>query len=197
MAEQDEHQQHRGGFVELFGLEEECGANAEKIARSDAQKHQHGHVEDAVAQGPHSRDDERPDRIEDRRTRQDEQEEFEVHPERRCRRGEAHAHRRVDEDGDAENQTDPEAVAHVANHGLHVHAGAVAHLMRHVVRYRYRGCFPHGLLRLYGGCGVSGVWLADVRGQHLACTVKAAFVDLVVQRFGAGDSLIVLDRRAP
>src|SRR5262245_1661244 len=37
MAEQDEHQQHRGGFVELFGLEEECGANAEKIARSDAQ----------------------------------------------------------------------------------------------------------------------------------------------------------------
>ena len=47
---------------------------------------------------------------------------------------EAHAHRRIEKDRHAEDQADPEAVAHVAHHVLHVHAGAVAHLVGHGVR---------------------------------------------------------------
>ena len=50
-----------------------------------------------------------------------------------CQLHEVHAHRRVQEDRDAEDEADPESVPHVADHVLHVHAGAVAHLVGHRV----------------------------------------------------------------
>ncbi len=64
MAEQDEDEKDGGCLIELLPLEKEGGARAEEIARADAEQDQHGHVEHAVAQGPHGGDDERPGRVE-------------------------------------------------------------------------------------------------------------------------------------
>ncbi len=221
MTEQDEDEQHRRCFIELVALEEKGGPNAEQVARADAKDHQDSHIEDAVAQRPHGADDKGPSRIDDGCARQQEQEHIEIETERRLQANEVHAHGRIGEDRHAEDQTDPEAVAHVAHHGLHIHTCAVAHVVSHVVRYRDGGCcsggrsgrrMDVGLRHRTGHCREgprtgqlhrrpaayrhAGVRFADMFGHDLAGAVEAALVDLVLERRHAGDGFIILNCHA-
>src|SRR6266542_455715 len=85
-----------------------------------------------------------PGGIEDGGARQNEQEDLEPHPEGRPRRYSEptlrvlHGQRRVSKDGNGEEETDPEAPPHVTDHRLHVHSGAVAHLVGDRVACRVR-----------------------------------------------------------
>src|SRR5262249_18778108 len=102
-----------------------------------------------------------------------------------------------------EHEADPEAVAHVPHHVLHVHAGAVAHLVRHVVRHWHSGCcrsggpgrFVRGVTDMPAVL-VNGTWFADMLGHDLAGAMEAALVDLGLERRHTGDGLIILDSHA-
>ena len=147
----------RRRLVELLAVEEEGGADAEQVAGADAEHDQHRHVEDAVAQRPPGGDDERPDRIEDGGAGQEEQATVSARGRTAAAvSGAVHAHRRMAKIGTREDEADPEAVAHVADHGLHVHAGAVAHLVRHGIvgrrrRRDRRPCVRRGRVTLVCG----------------------------------------------
>ena len=132
VAEQDEHQQYRCGFVEHFAFEEERRAHAEQVTGAHAQHDQRGHVQHAVPGGAPRRHEERPPRIGDRRGGSHEQEHLAIHAEWRGKVSEHRSHRRIQEDRDRENERDEEPVAHVPNHVLHRHAGAMAHVVHHV-----------------------------------------------------------------
>src|SRR5262249_9421902 len=203
MTEQDEDEKHRRCFIELVAFEKKGSANAEDVARPDAEEDQHRHVENSVPECPDGSDDERPGGIEDCRAGEKEQPEVESQPEGRRRWNKHVAHGRVDEDRHCEHETDPEAVAHVSHHGLHVHAGTVAHLVRHVVRHRHSGCcrsggrgrFVRGVTDMHAVL-VEGTWFADMLGHHLAGAVEAALVDLGLERRHTSDGLIILDCHA-
>src|SRR5262249_8530569 len=103
MTEQDEDEKHRRCFIELVAFEEKGGANAEDVARPDAEEDQHRHVENSVPECPDGSDDERPGGIEDCRAGEKEQPEVESQPEGRRRWGKYVAHGRVDEDRHCEH----------------------------------------------------------------------------------------------
>ena len=64
MTEQDEYQQHGYRLKELIALEKERGADAEKVARPDAEHDQRGHGQLAFEQRTPGRHEERPTRVE-------------------------------------------------------------------------------------------------------------------------------------
>ena len=131
VSEQDEDQQDCRRFVELLAAIKERRADAEQISGADAEDDEHRHIGDTAAERTVGCNDEGPDRIEDGGAGQNEQDEVQPQAEWWRDLNEVHAHRREDEDRQAEGERDPEAVAHVADHGLHVHAGAVAHFVGH------------------------------------------------------------------
>jgi hypothetical protein len=133
MTEQDEDEKHGRRLEELLAPEEERAADAEQVAGADAQDDEHRHVEDAVPECAPCGDREGPDRIEDCGAGEEEQEDVRVHVGRRRDPRLSHAHRRGREQRNGEDQADQEPVPHVADHVPHVHAGAVAHLVRHRV----------------------------------------------------------------
>src|SRR6478752_5850126 len=179
MSKQNDDEEDGSCLIELIALEKEGSADAEQIPSADAQKHQHCHVESAVAQRSDSTHNEGPARVEDACACQEKQEQIEVHAERRLQLDELHAHRRIEKDRYAEDETNPEAIPHVTDHGMHVHAGAVAHLMRNVVLHGWRHCAAtpsldrvvvRGLAAQYFRCGmwISGAWVFSHLGQYLA-----------------------------
>lgn len=133
MSKQNEYQQDRRCLVELLSSVDEGRADAEQIASAHTQHDEDRHVGDAVAKRANGRDDKGPDRIKDRCTGEDEQDEIETKPERRLDPDEVHPHWGKCEDRQAETERDPETVAHVPRHRLQVHPGAMAHLVRHGV----------------------------------------------------------------
>ena len=133
VPEEDEHEQDGDGLIELHAGKEKCRSDAEEIAGADRKHDKHGHIENAIAKGAPCSDHKWPDRIEHGRARQAEQKKLKIHAERRGRRSEKAAHRGVDENRDREDEGNPETVAHVAYHLLHVHACPVAHFLGHFV----------------------------------------------------------------
>lgn len=133
VPEEDEHEQDGDGLIELHAGKEKCRSDAEEIAGADRKHDKHGHIENAIAKGAPCSDHKWPDRIEHGRARQAEQKKLKIHAERRGRRSEKPAHRGVDENRDREDEGNPETVAHVAYHLLHVHACPVAHFLGHFV----------------------------------------------------------------
>ena len=133
VSEKDEHKQDGDRLVELHAWEEERRADTEEIAGANGKHDEHSHIEDAVAQRSPGSDHKWPDRIQHGCTRQAEQPQVEFQSEGRGWRSEKAAHRGVDENRDREDEGNPETVAHVAYHLLHVHACPVAHFLGHFV----------------------------------------------------------------
>src|SRR6516164_1494587 len=177
MTEQDEDEKHGRCFIELVAFEEKGGANAEDVARPDAEEDQHCHVENSVPECPDGGDDERPCGIEDCRAGKKEQPEVESQPEWGRWWGKHVAHGRVNEDRHCEH----EAVVR------HWHSGCC--------RSGGRGRFVRGVTDMHAVL-VNGTWFADMLGHDLAGAVEAALVDLGLERRHTRDALIILDCHA-
>ncbi len=118
------------------------------------------------------------------------------------RRGYEHlAHGRIGKDGDAEDERNPEAIAHIARHGFHAHAAAMAHLMGRVIHGRRCFDFGAGIVRarvMMTGrfCGGTRLTLrslrrTDVLRHQLAAAVIAALGDFRLDRLKVGTRFVI------